>query len=64
MRQLLLQQGFVQVQPIALSRLADCSAMALCNALMGIVPVTSYAGRALSLAPALQLQQQVDVLLL
>jgi 4-amino-4-deoxychorismate lyase len=64
MRQLLLQQGVVQVQPIALSRLADCTAMALCNALMGIVPVASYAGRELSLAPALQLQQQIDVLLL
>jgi 4-amino-4-deoxychorismate lyase len=63
MRQLLLDTGLVNTTLLPLADLAKATAMALCNALTGIVPVLSVAGRPLDVEPALQLQQQVDVLL-
>jgi 4-amino-4-deoxychorismate lyase len=63
MRQLLLEAGLVTTTLLPLADAAQAQAMALCNALTGIVPAHSIAGRPLNMAPALQLQQQVDVLL-
>ena len=63
MRQLLLDTGWVREQPVPVAALAQVRSMALCNALMGIVPVAAYAGCSLDLAPARRLQTQVDELL-
>ncbi len=63
MRQLLLQQQLVSVQALPADRLREVSTMALCNALMGIVPVAAFAGRPLTTQPAVALQRQVDELL-
>lgn len=63
MRQLLLKQNLLVEARLPIVDLERVDAMALCNALMGIVPVASYAGRALDLKPALGLQQQIDVFL-
>jgi len=63
MRQLLLQQQLVSVQPLPASLLPEVSAIALCNALMGIVPVAAFAGRALVTGPGVALQRKVDELL-
>ncbi len=63
MRQLLLQQQLVSVQALPVSLLSEVSTLALCNALMGVVPVSAFAGRALAIAPAVALQRQVDELL-
>jgi 4-amino-4-deoxychorismate lyase len=63
MRQLLLQQQLVSVQPLPVSLLSEVSTLALCNALMGIVPVATFAGRSLVTGPAVTLQRQVDELL-
>ncbi len=63
MRQLLLEAGLVTTRLLPLADAAQAQAMALCNALAGIVPAHSFAGRPLNMTPALQLQQQVDVLL-
>ncbi|MDZ7869627.1 MAG: aminodeoxychorismate lyase [Rheinheimera sp.] len=63
MRQLLLDTGLVTIRLLPLADIEQASAMALCNALTGIVPVSSFAGQPLPMTPAIQLQQQVDVLL-
>lgn len=63
MRQLLLQQQLVSVQPLPVNLLSEVSTLALCNALMGIVPVAAFAGRPLVTGPAVTLQRQVDELL-
>lgn len=63
MRQLLMQQQLVSVQALPVSLLGEVSTLALCNALMGIVPVAAFAGRALAIAPAVALQRQIDELL-
>lgn len=63
MRQLLLQQQLVSVQPVPVSLLSEVAALALCNALMGVVPVAAFAGRQLDTGPAVVLQRQVDKLL-
>lgn len=63
MRQLLLDTRLAEIKQLPVGDVHHTAAMVLCNALMGIVPVGSVAGRVLDLTPALQLQQQVDVLL-
>ncbi|TXH98736.1 MAG: aminodeoxychorismate lyase [Rheinheimera sp.] len=63
LRQLLLEQKLVSVQPLSASLLSEVPALALCNALMGVVPVAAFAGRQLDTGPAAVLQQQVDELL-
>lgn len=63
MRQLLLQQQLVAVKPLPVDLLNEVTSMALCNALMGIVPVAALHDRTLALAPAVALQRQVDDLL-
>jgi 4-amino-4-deoxychorismate lyase len=63
MRQLLLQHQLVSVQPLPVSLLSEVTSMALCNALMGIVPVTAFDGRPLVTEPAAALQRQVDELI-
>lgn len=63
MRQLLLDRRLATAALLPVTELDNVESMALCNALSGIVPVCSFAGGPLDLEPALQLQQQVDVLL-
>ena len=63
MRQLLLDTRLATTALMPVTELDNVESMALCNALSGIVPVFSLTGRPLDLEPALQLQQQVDVLL-
>lgn len=60
MRQCVLEQQWVVEQPVFLDGLNEIRAMALCNALMGVVPVMSFEGKSLDISPALALQQQVD----
>jgi len=63
MRQLLLDTRLATTTLLPVTELVNVESMALCNALSGIVPVFSLTGRPLDLNPAIQLQQQVDVLL-
>jgi len=63
MRQLLLDTRLATTALLSVTELDNVESMALCNALSGIVPVFSLTGRPLDLEPALQLQQQVDVLI-
>ncbi len=63
MRQLLIEQQLVSVQPCPVSLLSETSAMALCNSLMGVVPVAEFNGHAFNTEVAGALQRQVDELL-
>jgi len=60
MRQLLLEQGQVRLVQWPLEALQGVQSMAICNALMGVVPVRQFADLSLRCEPALQLQRQAD----
>ncbi len=60
MRQLLLEHGDVKQVQWSLAELQTVEAMALCNALMGVVPVYQFSDKPLQLEPGLRLQQQAD----
>lgn len=63
MRQFALEQKLVEEQPLPVAEFSGIQSMALCNALIGVVPVASFQGRALDIAPALVLQRQIKDLL-
>ena len=59
MRQHIMQQTDVKEVNWQLSEMASVEAIAVCNALMGIVPVSMFGDRSLSIAPVQQLRTQV-----
>ncbi|MDX1391759.1 MAG: aminodeoxychorismate lyase [Rheinheimera sp.] len=59
MRQHIMQQADISEVNWTLDELQSVEAMAICNSLMGIVPVHTFTGRNLSLTPVMQLKKQV-----
>lgn len=59
MRQHILQQANIAQVNWGITELASVDAIFICNALMGIVPVRSIAGRALSVSTVQQFSKQV-----
>ncbi len=53
----------VQVVSVSISALSECSAMFICNSVMGIIPVVQFEHRTLSISPVLTVQDAVQKLL-